>query len=119
MGAWELHSEEARLSEFDRFAAQSRGARGEVQPETFDFLGFTHICGETREGKFTVLRKTMRKKWQSKLKEICQELRSRMHRPVPEQGAYLKSLLLGHMRYYGVPMNGRSLSVFLAITIPR
>ena len=108
----ELHSEKTRLIEFGRFAAQSRAARGQGKPETFDFLGFTHICGRTRQGKFTVLRKTMRKKWQSKLKEISRELRSRMHRPVPEQGAYLKSVLLGHMRYYGVPMNGRSLSAF-------
>jgi len=108
----ELHSEKTRLIEFGRFAAQSRAAQGQGKPETFDFLGFTHICGRTKQGKFTVLRKTMRKKWQSKLKEIRQELRSRMHRPVPEQGAYLKSVLLGHLRYYGVPMNGRSLNAF-------
>ena len=108
----ELHSEKTRLIEFGRFAAQSRLARGEGKPETFDFLGFTHICGKTRRGKFTVLRKTVRKRWQSKLKEVSRELRIRMHRPVPEQGAYLKSVLLGHMRYYGVPMNGRSLSAF-------
>ena len=108
----ELHSEKTRLIEFGRFAVQSRAARGQGKPETFDFLGFTHICGMTRQGKFTVLRKTMRKKWQGKLKEISRELRSRMHRPVPEQGAYMKSVLLGHMRYYGVPMNGRSLSGF-------
>jgi RNA-directed DNA polymerase len=108
----ELHSEKTRLIEFGRFAAQSRAARGQGKPETFDFLGFTHICGRTRQGKFTVLRKTMRKRWQSKLKEIRQELFGRMHRPVPEQGAYLKSVLLGHLRYYAVPMNGRSLSAF-------
>ena len=108
----ELHSEKTRLTEFGRFAAQSRAARGQGKPETFDFLGFTHICGRTRQGKFTVLRKTMRKKWQGKLKEISRELRSRMHRPVPEQGAYMKSVLLGHMRYYGVPMNRPSLSAF-------
>ena len=108
----ELHSEKTRLIEFGRFAAQSRAARGQEKPEIFDFLGFTHICGRTRQGRFTVLRKTMRKKWQGKLKEISRALRSRMHRPVPEQGAYMKSVLLGHMRYYGVPMNGRSLSAF-------
>jgi group II intron reverse transcriptase/maturase len=108
----ELHSEKTRLIEFGRFAAQSRTARGQGKPETFDFLGFTHICGRTRRGKFTVLRKTMRKRWQGKLKKISRELRNRMHRPVPEQGAYMKSVLLGHMRYYGVPMNGRSLNAF-------
>jgi RNA-directed DNA polymerase len=108
----ELHSEKTRLIEFGRFAAQSRLARGQGKPETFDFLGFTHICGRKRNGKFTVLRKTVRKRWQNKLKEVSRELRTRMHRPVPEQGAYLKSVLLGHMRYYGVPMNGRSLDAF-------
>jgi len=108
----ELHSEKTRLIEFGRFAAQSRFARGQGKPETFDFLGFTHICGKKRNGKFTVLRKTVRKRWQNKLKEVSRELRARMHRPVPEQGAYLKSVLLGHMRYYGVPMNGRSLDAF-------
>jgi len=108
----QLHSEKTRLIEFGRFAAQSRLARGEGKPETFDFLGFTHICGKTRRGKFTVLRKTVRKRWQNKLKEVSRELRIQMHRPIPEQGAYLKSVLLGHMRYYGVPMNGRSLSAF-------
>jgi len=108
----ELHSEKTRLIEFGRFAAQSRLARGQGKPETFDFLGFTHICGKTRRGKFTILRKTMRKRWQNKLKEVSWELRTRMHRPVPEQGAYLRSVLLGYMRYYGVPMNGRSLDAF-------
>jgi len=108
----ELHSEKTRLIEFGRFAAQSRLARGQGKPETFDFLGFTHICGKKRNGKFTVIRKTVRKRWQNKLKEVSRELRTRMHRPVPEQGAYLKSVLLGHMRYYGVPMNGRSLDAF-------
>jgi group II intron reverse transcriptase/maturase len=108
----ELHTEKTRLIEFGRFAAQSRLARGEGKPETFDFLGFTHICGKKKSGKFTVLRKTVRKRWQNKLKEVRQELRVRMHRSVPEQGAYLKSVLLGHMRYYGVPMNGRSMNAF-------
>jgi len=108
----ELHPQKTRLIEFGRFAAQSRKSCGRGKPETFNFLGFTHICGKTRKGRFTVLRKTMRKRWQSKLKEINRELRSRMHWPVSEQGAYLKSVLVGHMRYYGVPMNGRSLGAF-------
>jgi RNA-directed DNA polymerase len=108
----ELHLEKTHLIEFGRFGAQSRKSRGRGKPETFNFLGFTHICGKTRKGRFTVLRKTMRKRWQSKLKEINREFRSRMHWPVSEQGAYLKSVLVGHMRYYGVPMNGRSLSAF-------
>jgi RNA-directed DNA polymerase len=108
----ELHPEKTRLIEFGRFAAKSRERRGQDKPETFDFLGFTHICGKTRKGGFTVVRKTKRKKWQQKLKSIKEELSRRMHQPIPAQGAYLKSVLLGHMRYYGVPMNGRSLSAF-------
>ena len=108
----ELHAEKTRLIEFGRFAAQNRSKRGEGKPETFNFLGFTHICGKTRKGKFTVLRKTMRKKWQTKLKEVYAELRWRMHDPVPKQGAYLRSVVAGHVRYYGVPMNGPSISAF-------
>lgn len=107
-----LHPEKSRLIEFGRFAAQDRERRTEGKPETFNFLGFTHICGKTKRGMFTVLRKTMRKKWQAKLRELYIELRRRMHEPVPEQGAYLRAVVLGHMRYYGVPMNSRSLQAF-------
>ena len=85
---------------------------GQGKPETFTFLGFTHICGRNREGKFVVIRKTMRTRLQAKLKEVYQELKRRMHDPVPEQGVYLRSVVGGHIRYYGVPRNGPSLSVF-------
>lgn len=107
-----IHPDKTRLIEFGRFAAQNRSARSQGKPETFNFLGFTHICGKTRKGKFTVLRKTMRKKLKEKLKVVYAELRKRMHDPVPEQGAYLRSVVAGHTRYYGVPMNGPSISVF-------
>jgi RNA-directed DNA polymerase len=108
----ELHPDKTRLIEFGRFADRNRRGRGDGKPETFDFLGFTHACGKTRKGKFTVLRQTMRKRWQAKLVEVKAELRRRMHDPVPEQGAYLRSVLLGHNRYYGVPRNGPSLVAF-------
>ena len=108
----ELQSDKTRLIEFGRFASQSRSGRGQGKPETFNFLGFTHICAKTRRGKFTVLRKTMRKKRQLKLKEVYVELWRRMHEPVPEQGAYLRAVVAGHIRYFGVPMNGSSISVF-------
>lgn len=108
----ELHPEKTRLIEFGRFATSNRSKRNQGKPETFDFLGFTHICGKTRNGGFTVLRKTMRKKMQAKLKEVHNELRCRMHDPIPEQGAYLRSVVMGHTRYYGVPMNGPSISIF-------
>jgi group II intron reverse transcriptase/maturase len=108
----ELHTDKTRILEFGRFARGNINQRGKGKPETFNFLGFTHICSQTRKGVFTVLRKTMRKRRQTKLKEVYQELKRRMHDPVPEQGAYLRSVVGGHVRYYGVPMNGPSVSAF-------
>jgi RNA-directed DNA polymerase len=108
----ELHPDKTRILEFGRFARENRNRRKEGKPETFNFLGFTHICSQTRKGIFTVLRKTMRRRRQSKLREVYQELKRRMHDPVPDQGAYLRSVVGGHIRYYGVPMNGPSVSAF-------
>lgn len=108
----ELHPEKTRLIEFGRFAAQNRKARGEGVPETFNFLGFTHSCGTTKKGKFTVVRETMRQRWQKKLREVYAELRRRMHESVPKLGAYLRSVVAGHVRYYGVPGNGRKITAF-------
>lgn len=108
----ELHPDKTRLLEFGRFAAQNRDGRGEGKPETFNFLGFTHICAKTRKGKFTVRRKTMRKRMQAKLKAIKIELQRRRHQPVPQQGAYVRSVVRGHTRYYGVPLNGPSIGAF-------
>ncbi|MCG6534281.1 MAG: RNA-directed DNA polymerase, partial [Syntrophales bacterium LBB04] len=107
-----LHPDKTRILEFGRFAEEDRSRRGEKKPETFNFLGFTHICGKTTGGTFTVIRRTMRTRLQAKLKEVYQELKRRMHDPVPEQGAYLRSVVGGHTRYYGVPMNEPSLSAF-------
>ena len=103
----ELHAEKTRLIEFGRFAAASRAERGRSKPETFNFLGFTHICGKTRKGKFIVLRKPMKKRMQAKLKEIKIELRRRMHDPVPEVGCWLQSVVNGWYRYYAVPLTYR------------
>jgi len=108
----ELHSEKTRLIEFGRYAEQERRRRGEGKPDTFNFLGFTHSCGKTRKGKFMVLRQTMRRRWQAKLKQIKEELRQRMHESLPEMGRYLRSVVAGHMRYYAVPMNVVSVSDF-------
>ena len=107
-----LHPDKTRILEFGRFARENRSRRGEAKPETFNFLGFTHICGKTRDGRFTVVRRTMRTRLQAKLKEVYEELKRRMHDPVPEQGAYLRSVVRGHIRYYGVPMNAATLLVF-------
>src|SRR5690606_21194774 len=107
------HAEKTRLLEFGPFAAKNRRRRGEGKPETFDFLGFTHICATKRSnGRFTVLRQTMRKRLQAKLNEVKAELRRRMHDPVPEQGRWLRSVVGGHTRYYGVPMNNHAVSLF-------
>jgi RNA-directed DNA polymerase len=95
----ELHPEKTRLLEFGRVAADRRQRRGHGRPETFDFLGFTHLCSKTRTGKFTVRRKTIAKRLRQKLQEIRQLLRERMHWPIPQQGAWLRSVLLGHYRY--------------------
>ena len=108
----QLHADKTRIIEFGRFAEENRRKRGDGKPETFNFLGFTHSCGKTRKGHFTVLRQTMRQRWQAKLRALKEELRRRMHTPVREQGAYLRSVLLGHFRYYGVPMNGTALCSF-------
>jgi RNA-directed DNA polymerase len=107
-----LHPDKTRLIEFGRFADPNRRARGDGKPETFNFLGFTHSCAKTRKGRFTVLRQTVRTRWQAKLRAVKTELRQRLHQPVPEQGAYLRAVILGHNRYYGVPLNGPALSAF-------
>lgn len=108
----ELHPEKTRLLEFGRFASENRKKRGEGKPETFDFLGFTHICGKKRSGKFAVLRKTMRKRVSAKLKEVKTDLKARMHEPVPIVGEWLASVLRGHFQYYGVPRNSFSMGAF-------
>jgi RNA-directed DNA polymerase len=109
----ELHPEKTRLLEFGPFAVANRKRRGEGKPETFNFLGFTHICGKKRSnGMFTVVRQTIRKRLQAKLSEVKTELRRRLHHPVPEVGQWLRSVVSGHFRYYGVPMNAPALHIF-------
>jgi len=109
----ELHPEKTRLLEFGPYAIDQRRWRGEGKPETFNFLGFTHICVKKRSnGRFTVLRQTIRKRWQTKLNEVKAELQRRMHEPIPDQGKWLQAVVRGHFRYYGVPMNQPALAVF-------
>jgi RNA-directed DNA polymerase len=108
----ELHEDKTRLIEFGRFAVQNRKRQGKGKPETFDFLGFTHICGKTRKGKFVVLRYTIAKRMRAKLLELKGELRRRLHWPVPVVGKWLRVVLLGHYRYYGVPGNIRKIGAF-------
>ena len=109
----ELHPDKTRLLEFGSFAVRNRKRRGVGKPETFDFLGFTHICGKKRSnGYFTVMRQTIRKRQQAKLNAVKAELRRRMHAPIQDTGKWLRSVVSGHIRYYGVPMNGHALSSF-------
>ena len=109
----ELHPEKTRLIEFGRFAEDNRKRRGEGKPETFDFLGFTHICGKTRKGGwFTVKRRTVKKRLRSKLQAVRQELRKRWHERIAETGEWLRSVVQGYFNYHAVPTNARALDVF-------
>lgn len=108
----ELHPEKTRLIEFGRYAAERRARRGERRPETFTFLGFTHICGTKRNGKFEVKRQTIAKRVRAKLNELKTELRKRINRTVSETGAWLGRVLTGHYAYYAVPGNYRALKTF-------
>ena len=109
----ELHPDKTRLIEFGRFAAANRKQRGEGKPKTFNFLGFTHICGQSRKnGKFLVLRKTIRKRLLAKLRQVKDELRERMYQPLAEVGKWLRSVVQGYFNYHAVPGNLASLTRF-------
>jgi RNA-directed DNA polymerase len=108
----ELAPEKTRLIEFGRFAAERRAARGLGRPEAFRFLGFTHICGRTRNGRFMLKRITDSKRMRAKLREVKDELKRRRHLPIPEQGKWLGSVVRGHLAYYAVPGNGRATWAF-------
>jgi len=109
----ELHPGKTRLIEFGRFAIRDRKRRGERKPETFNFLGFTHICGQGwKNGKFFVLRKTIRERLLAKLKQVKAALRVRMHQPLAEVGRWLRRVVQGYFNYHAVPGNLASLRSF-------
>ena len=108
----EINTGKTSLIEFGRYAVERRKERGEGKPETFDFLGFTHICSKSRKGKYMVLRKTSAKKLRNKVAELKKTMRERLHYSIPDLGRWLKSVITGHCRYYGVPWNGKSLTRF-------
>jgi group II intron reverse transcriptase/maturase len=110
--ALELHPEKMRLIEFGRRAARDRQARGLGRPETFEFLGFTHICAKTRKGRFMLKRKTISKRMAAKLSEVKTSLMARRHLPIPEQGRWLASVVRGHLAYYAVPGNIDAVTAF-------
>jgi RNA-directed DNA polymerase len=108
----ELHPDKTRLIEFGRFAAKNRQARGIGRPETFDFLGFTHICARMRDGRFWVRRITISKRMRAKLREVKDQLKRRRHQPIPEQGQWLASVVRGYRAYYAVPGNRTAVATF-------
>jgi group II intron reverse transcriptase/maturase len=108
----ELHPDKTRRIEFGRFAEFNRTKRGEGKPETFDFLGFTHICGKDRKGSYSLRRKTISKRMRAKLLEIKQQLRRRMHQSIPRTGQWLRSVVQGYFNYHAVPGNIDNLAVF-------
>src|SRR6266542_2244329 len=108
----DLHPDKTRLIEFGRYAADRRARRGLGKPETFTFLGFTHICARSKNGRFWVRRKTNTKRMQAKLKQVKDQIKRRRHLPIPEQGRWLASVVRGHQNYYAVPGNSDAVSNF-------
>jgi group II intron reverse transcriptase/maturase len=111
--ALQLHPDKTRVLRFGRFAQRDcRRFDGKSKPETFQFLGFTHYCGVSRNGKFRVGRKTIRTRLTAKLREVKAELRSRMHDPVPKQGQWLRAVVTGYSHYHAVPGNWDAVGAF-------
>jgi group II intron reverse transcriptase/maturase len=109
----ELHPDKTRLIEFGRFAAKRRKEHGERRPETFNFLGFTHICGTNPEtGYFVIHRKTMGKRMAAKLKEIKATLRQRLHGSTADTIKWLQSTVRGYFQYHAIPGNEVRLKAF-------
>lgn len=109
----ELHPEKTRLIEFGRFAAERRNKRGEGRPETFNFLGFTHICGTNhRTGQFVVHRRTIGKRMAAKLKDIGIKLRNRMQGGLSGTMKWLQQVVRGYFNYHAVPGNPARMGAF-------
>jgi group II intron reverse transcriptase/maturase len=114
-----LHPDKTRLIEFGRQAAIKRARRGLGKPETFDFLGFTLICGKSRRGNFLLRRRSRRDRMRVKLQDVSEELRRRMHQPIPEQGRWLRQVVAGFFAYHAVPTNSAALGAFRYYVIDR
>jgi RNA-directed DNA polymerase len=107
-----LHPDKTRLIEFGRFAAANRKRHGLGKPETFNFLGFTFVCGKSLRGRFLLKRRSRRDRMKAKLQDVTNELRRRMHQPIPEQGKWLKQVVTGYFVYHAVPTNSAALVTF-------
>ena len=110
--ALELHPDKTRLLQFGRYAAQNRIRKGLGKPETFDFLGFTHICGKSRAGQYQIKRQTSRKRLVAKLVQVKEVLMRHRHKSIPEQGTWLRSVVRGYFNYHAVPLNFAALTKF-------
>jgi RNA-directed DNA polymerase len=108
----ELHPDKTRLIEFGVRARQQREQRGEGKPATFDFLGFTHICGRSRKGRFVLVRRTIAKRMRARLQVIKSDLRVRRHTPIHEQGIWLRNVVRGYFAYHAVPTNVNAMAAF-------
>jgi RNA-directed DNA polymerase len=109
----ELHPEKTRLIAFGRYAAERRKEqRLRGAPETFDFLGFTHVCARSQAGEFVLVRRTVRKRMRATLQHVRDVLMRRRHLSVPEQGKWRGSVVRGYFAYHAVPTKGRTLAVF-------
>jgi len=115
--ALQLHPDKTRLIEFGRHAAANRKGRGLGKPEVFDFLGFTHICGRSRKGRFQLRRQSRRDRLRAKLREIRDDLWQHRHTPIEEQGSWLQHVMTGWFAYHAVPVNGPSLCTFRNVVI--
>ena len=110
--ALSLHPDKTRLLEFGRYATERRAKHGVGKPETFNFLGFTHICGQSRHGRFQLKRKTRRDRMRMKLRALKGELRRCMHQPLHEQGMWLGQVVRGYFAYHAIPTNAERLNAF-------
>ena len=99
----ELYPQESRIIEFGRFAKRNRKAQGRGKPENSAFLGFTHVCGTNRQGSYLILRHTIRQRLRERLRQDNETIRRMMHRPIAEQGLYLRRVLNGFLKYFAVP----------------
>jgi RNA-directed DNA polymerase len=117
--ALSLHPEKTRLIEFGRHAAENRKRRGLGKPETFNFLGFTLMCGKSKRGKFLIWRKSRKDRMRAKVREVKTTLQRRMHQSIPEQGKWLKQVMAGYFNYHAVPTNSRALVAFRTEIIKR
>jgi group II intron reverse transcriptase/maturase len=107
-----LHAEKTRLIEFGKYAAKLRTGRGERRPETFNFLGFTHVCAERSDGGLLLCRYTQRERMRATLRNIRDELKRRWHDPIAEQGQWLRKVMAGYFAYHAVPTNIHALHSF-------